>query len=205
MMERITTLFTSVFDFQDAARRAAGGAWHAQAATEQEDFTRLFASLVQRSYIHRMAYGADVSGGVDIRYLAESVDEETATVRTAIARKGGGDMLIEHKMVRRAGHWMVRDVVIDGIGIVANYGAQFRRIIRDSSYQGLVARMSAKAGDSPGPGTATSDEVGTGPVGRVLFEDGRPSASGPGLSGADGDDAVTTRLRWIPAARPQAP
>lgn len=199
VMDRITTLFDSVFDFQDAAGRALGGQWQARTSAEQDEFTRLFASLVERSYIHRMASGADVSTGVDIRYLGESVDEDTATVQAAIARKGGGDMILEHRMVQRSGHWMVRDVVIGGVSVVANYGAQFRRIMRDSSYRGLVARMKAKAGASARP----DDGTGTEPLGRASFGDGLPPASSPDPSGSD--HAVTTRLRSTPAGRPQAP
>ena len=36
------------------------------------------------------------------------------------------------------------DAVIDGASIVENYRAQFSRIIRDVSYEGLVSRMKQK-------------------------------------------------------------
>ena len=36
---------------------------------------------------------------------------------------------------------MVRDVTIEGVSLVANYRAQFERVIRASSYPELIKRM----------------------------------------------------------------
>ena len=43
--------------------------------------------------------------------------------------------------MRRAERWLVYDVLVENIGLIANYRAQFDRIIRTSSYQALVRRM----------------------------------------------------------------
>ena len=44
-------------------------------------------------------------------------------------------------MVRRADRWLVYDVFVENIGLIANYRAQFDRIIRTSSYQELIRRL----------------------------------------------------------------
>jgi len=47
-------------------------------------------------------------------------------------------------MLRRGDRWLVYDVVIEGISLIANYRAQFNKIITTASYQELVRRMKTK-------------------------------------------------------------
>src|SRR4029450_2285851 len=58
------------------------------------------------------------------------------------------DLPIEYSMLRWGGRWMVRDVVIEGVSLIANYRAQFIRVIRASSYAGLIARMRGDGDES---------------------------------------------------------
>jgi hypothetical protein len=41
---------------------------------------------------------------------------------------------------------LVRDVTIEGVSLVANYRAQFDRVIRASSYPELIERMKIRIG-----------------------------------------------------------
>jgi phospholipid transport system substrate-binding protein len=47
-------------------------------------------------------------------------------------------------MVRRGDHWLVYDVSIEGVSLVANYRAQFNKIIQTSGYASLVQRLRNK-------------------------------------------------------------
>jgi hypothetical protein len=52
----------------------------------------------------------------------------------------------------------VRDVTIDGLSLVTNYRAQFDRVIRSSSYRGLLDRLREKVGqDLPRPAGAGAE------------------------------------------------
>jgi cell division septation protein DedD len=44
---------------------------------------------------------------------------------------------------------MVRDVIVDGVSLVANYRAQFNRVLATATYADLVARMQPDALESP--------------------------------------------------------
>ena len=44
-------------------------------------------------------------------------------------------------MLRRGDHWLIYDIAIQNISLIANYRTQFDRIIRTSSYQDLVRRL----------------------------------------------------------------
>lgn len=157
-LHAVRALLGRVFDFSGAAEEALGAQWRARTASEQKEFTSLFAGFVQRGFVYWLASVADVdsrSGGITVYYLGESVDRDRAVVRTAIGRRGGRQVPLDHEMVYLGTRWMVRDVTIDGISLVTNYRAQFDRVIQVSSYRDLLARMRVKVGSElPRPAPA---------------------------------------------------
>jgi len=52
-------------------------------------------------------------------------------------------------MVRHEERWLVRDVFVEGVSLVANFRSQFQRILRDSSYRGLVIRIKGRTLELP--------------------------------------------------------
>jgi phospholipid transport system substrate-binding protein len=159
----IRALFSRVFDFRDAAERSLGRQWQARTAAEQQEFTRLFADFVQRGFVYWLASVAEVdgrAGGATVQFINETVDRDTATVQTAILARGGRLIPLTHTLVYRNRRWVVRDVNIEGISLVANYRSQFDRVIRSSSYPQLVQLIRARIAseypfpEPPGQGTA---------------------------------------------------
>lgn len=159
----IRALFSRVFDFRDAAERSLGRQWQARTTAEQQEFTRLFADFVQRGFVYWLASVAEVdgrAGGATVQFISETVDRDTATVQTAILARGGRLIPLTHTLVYRNRRWVVRDVNIEGISLVANYRSQFDRVIRSSSYPQLVQLIRARIAseypfpEPPGQGAA---------------------------------------------------
>ena len=126
-----------MFDAAEASRRALGIHWARLSAEEQQRFVRLFLELLERAYVTKV----DLYGGQRVKYLGESVDGDHAVVRAKVLTKKGREVPADTKMVRRAERWLVYDVLVENIGLIANYRAQFDHIIRTSSYQELVRRL----------------------------------------------------------------
>lgn len=151
--ERVLTvraLMHPIFDFRNAATRALGSEWWTRTGAEQDEFVEVFTDLLERSCVAQVALVAARSGGMRVDYLDEAVDGDAAMVWTAIVRGGGGEVLFDYAMVRHEERWLVRDIFVEGVSLVANLRSQFQRIIRDSSYRGLVIRMQARTiGASP--------------------------------------------------------
>jgi phospholipid transport system substrate-binding protein len=151
----IRALFSRVFDFRDAAERSLGRQWQARTVAEQQEFTRLFADFVQRGFVYWLAAVAEVdgrAGGATVQFISETVDRDTATVQTAIQGRGGRLIPLTHSLVYRNRRWVVRDVTIEGVSLVANYRSQFDRVIRGSSYPQLVQLIRARiASEYPFP------------------------------------------------------
>ena len=151
--ERVLTvraLLHPIFDFRNAATRALGDEWWTRSGAEQDEFIDVFTDLLERSCVAQVALVAARSGGMGVDYLDEAVDGDAAMVWTAIVRRGGGEVLFDYAMVRHEERWLVRDIFVEGVSLVANLRSQFQRILRDSSYRGLVSRMQARTiGASP--------------------------------------------------------
>ena len=140
-------LVTEIFDFDGAAALALGRHWEALPPPARAAFTRLYADVVERAYLAWVGSKARVGeGGVTIRWIDEAVEGDAATVSSALLTRAGGELPIEYRMVRRADAWLVRDVVVDGLSLAANYHVQFERVLQMGSYDELVARMHEKAG-----------------------------------------------------------
>ena len=154
-VEAVRTLVNGVIDFEGAAAMALGKHWEQRSAAERAEFTRLYADLLERAYMAWLGSKARVgTDGVSIRWLGEAIDGEQATVRTTLLTRAGTEMPIDYKMVRRADGWAVRDVVIDGLSLAANYHVQIERVIQGGSYTELVARLRDKASPSRNDATA---------------------------------------------------
>jgi phospholipid transport system substrate-binding protein len=136
----IRKIAEDVFDYPDAARRALGVHWNARTPQEREEFARLFADVLDRAYIGKI----DLYQGERVRYAAESVSGDEATVKTLIVTKRGTEVPVDYRMHFKNGRWLVYDVIIEGVSLVANYRTQFNKIVQTESYQALVQKLKAR-------------------------------------------------------------
>jgi phospholipid transport system substrate-binding protein len=129
-----------IFDFGETARRSLGRHWQVRTPAEREEFVTLFADLLERSYIAKI----ELYTGERIAYAGDSIEGDQAVVRTRIITRQGTEIPIDYRMLKKSDRWLVYDVLIEGVSLVANYRTQFNKIIQTSSYQDLVKRMKTK-------------------------------------------------------------
>jgi phospholipid transport system substrate-binding protein len=133
----IITVAGEIFDFGEMARRSLGQYWAPRTLAERGEFVRLFTATVEHSYISKV----DQRGAGKMAVQGEHLDGEYAVVRTTIPLSSGQELPIDYRMHNIADRWRVYDLTVGGISLVANYRAQFNKIIRTSSYEALVARF----------------------------------------------------------------
>jgi phospholipid transport system substrate-binding protein len=126
-----------IFDVNETARRALGPHWQGRTAGERDEFVKLFADLLERTYISKI----DLYGGERLRYTSEAVDGEFATVRAKVITAKGTEVPVEARMLRRGDHWLIYDIAIENVSLISNYRTQFDRIIRTASYGELIRRL----------------------------------------------------------------
>ena len=130
-------LAVQAFDVSETAKRTLGPHWQRRTPAEREEFVRLFRDLLEQSYVSRI----DEYGGERIRYVNEQVDGDSATVRATIVTRQGAEVPVESRLLRRGDRWLIYDVLVENVSLVANYRSQFDRIIRTASYEELVNRL----------------------------------------------------------------
>jgi len=126
-----------IFDLSETAKRALGPHWQQRTPAEREEFTQLFADLLETTYIARI----DEYGGERIRYVGEKIDGDNAVVQTRVFTRKGTEVPVEARMLRRGDKWYIYDVILENVSLISNYRAQFDKIIRTSSYGELVKRL----------------------------------------------------------------
>ena len=146
LLTSVVALARPLVAVRHAAESALGGEWQTRTRAEQDEFTSLFATLLERALVFRLAGAAKIGRGVEMSFGEESVVGDLASVRAIAIGKDGQPIPLDYRLVRRGSGWAVRDVVLDGVGIVENYRAQFLKIIRDTSYADLIARLRDKTG-----------------------------------------------------------
>lgn len=145
----------NIFDYPDTARRSLGPHWNARTPQQQQEFVKLFADLLDRSYISKI----ELYHGERVKYVGENADGAEAVVKTLITTKQGSDVPVDYRMHSQNGRWMVYDVIIEGVSLVSNYRTQFNKIIQTESYDSLVQRLRAKEG-TPEPAASPGRKRG---------------------------------------------
>jgi phospholipid transport system substrate-binding protein len=134
-----------IFDFEGTAKRALGRHWQERTPEERKEFVQLFTDLLEHSYVSKI----EQYQGEKVQYVGESIDGDTATVRTRIMTPKGTEIPVDYRMERQGDRWRVYDVVIENVSLVSNYRTQFNKIIQTASYKDLVEKLRAKAFAAP--------------------------------------------------------
>lgn len=128
------------FSYEEMAKRSLGAPWKELNEAERKEFVELFQRLLSKSYAGKI----EGYSGEQIQYLNERLAEGYAEVRTRIV-SGKTEIPLDYRLLQIEGEWRVYDVVVDGVSLVNNYRGQFTKIIRESSYKGLVEQLRKKS------------------------------------------------------------
>jgi len=140
--ERLANTVEGYVDFAELSRRALGKAWEGLSPAQRSEFSATMKGLLRASYA-RKAIG---QGTADITYGEETVDgSEEATVRTVVRVKKDA-IPVDYKLFKAApgGAWRVYDVVTDEVSLLETYRDQFRKLIADKGFAGLLSTLKAK-------------------------------------------------------------
>ncbi len=128
------------FSCEEMSKRSLGDEWARLTEIEQQEFTRLFSTLLAKSYMSKIEGYA----GGPIHYLGERLADGYAVVRAHVSGSKN-EYLLDFRMVEQAGEWLVYDVVVDGVSLMNSYRGQFSRVLTFASTEGLLERMREKA------------------------------------------------------------
>jgi phospholipid transport system substrate-binding protein len=138
--KQVRGIANEIFDWKETGKRALGRNAQGCNAQQREEFSQLFADLIERSYVGKL----ELYSGERIVYAAETVEADQATVRTKLITKSGTEIPIDYRLQKQGDRWRVYDVTIEGVSLVGNYRGQFNRIIVHSNCGELVKKLKTK-------------------------------------------------------------
>jgi phospholipid transport system substrate-binding protein len=138
--KRIRAVADEIFDWTETAKRALGRHWQGRTPPQREEFSVLFADLVERSYVGKI----EAYSGERIVFAGDTLEGDQATVRTKLLTKSNTEIPIDYRLQKEGERWRAYDVLIEGVSLVANYRSQFNRIITQSGYDDLVKKLRQK-------------------------------------------------------------
>ena len=137
--EKLRILINPLFDFDEMAKRSLGINWKEATPEEQKEFVQVFSDLLARTYLSKIE---TVKPGM-VTVNSETVEQGKAMVKTSITHNGD-TFPLDYKLQSASGKWRVYDVVIENIGLVANYRNEFAGIVRKDKVSGLIQKLKDK-------------------------------------------------------------
>ncbi len=134
--ELVLNVVRKMFDFRGMARSSLGKNWKNLTTDQQDRFVGLFASLIERRYIGKI----DAYNDQKVIYKEQRVKKNKARVYTAIIDKDL-EIPIDYSLMRSQGKWLIKDLRIENVSLVANYRRDFNSIIRKEQFAGLVEKI----------------------------------------------------------------
>ena len=143
--EKFWQIALPIFDTQEIAKRCLGPQWNELTEGQRKEFVQLFIELVKRSYQSTLEHHTSEAR---FSFDGERTESDFAEVDTRIlAPSQEKPLSINYQLHQVGDKWLIYDVVAENISLVRNYRNQFDRILRDSSYEGLVQAIKKKIKD----------------------------------------------------------
>jgi phospholipid transport system substrate-binding protein len=129
------------FDYAEMSKRVLGSYWKPLTESQRKEFVEVYKSFLSDKYAGRIE---DYTGRKqEVSYLTERIEGPYAEVRTEL-RSDKTTLPMDYRLLLKDGRWSAYDIIIDGVSLVSNYRSQFQKIIRESSYEELVKRLSER-------------------------------------------------------------
>jgi phospholipid transport system substrate-binding protein len=139
--QKIESIVAAHFNFTVLSRLVLARNWKQLSSAQQSEFVEEF-----RKHLS-VTYGKNVEQYNNEKVVIAGEREESGgdwTVRTRIVRPAGEPILVDYRLRREDGKWMVIDVIIEGTSLVANFRSQFQDIISRNGVTGLLDLLRQK-------------------------------------------------------------
>jgi phospholipid transport system substrate-binding protein len=143
-------LIDEVLDWQELTQQSLGTQWKKLSAAEQKEFAALLREMIEASYQSKLRLAARGDAKKPERVQLDWSPEKLDGDRASISAKVKADKKTAHlgfELRHDGARWRVYDVAIDEVSTVKTYRSQFRKLLDQKGYAGLVERIKAKIAD----------------------------------------------------------
>ena len=140
-VEQLSKAVERFVDFGELSKRALGAQWDKLTPAQRKDFSETMQGLLRASYAQK-ALG---QGKAQVQYGKESVQGNEATVATTVKVKQD-EVPVEYKLFceNEKSEWRIYDVITDEVSLLETYQGQFRKLLADKGFDGLLSTLKSK-------------------------------------------------------------
>ena len=141
--QELTKLLGEFLDYQRLAELSLASEWDKHSDKELDEFVSLLRQLVERQYQRNMESTLDYK----VKWVGTEAIEEGVKVKSSarsVTKKRQPPITIDYSMSPAGEDWQVFDIFTDDVSLVLNYKRQFRRVIKEEGWDGLINRMKKK-------------------------------------------------------------
>lgn len=129
--------------FESMTRRAIGPGWREFSPAQQVEATRLFTKLIIRSYSNKFTPGEEP----EVKYLkGSSQGPDKIEMPTSMLYKGSRYSIV-YRMENR-GKWLITDILVEGVSLIANYRAQFNELFKKGGVNAVMDSLKKSVADT---------------------------------------------------------
>ncbi|GMQ87387.1 MAG: ABC transporter substrate-binding protein [Gammaproteobacteria bacterium] len=129
-------------DIPGISRIVLGKASRQAGKATMSRFSDEFRNLLIRTYASSLGRfsGEATSFPVQQKLLGNN----KASVNMKIQRPGQATIAMDFRMHNKSGPWLIYDIKIEGISLIANYRTEFANIVRNQGLEALINRLHSK-------------------------------------------------------------
>ena len=139
--EKIRAISDKMFDYVELSKRTLGRNWKKLNTGQQDEFVKLFRSILEKAYIDKIMDYSDEK----VVFYKEKVLKKKAIVHSNVITKTV-EIPINYRVFLKNGQWRVYDIIIEGVSLVSNYRNQFKQILMKKSPEALLETLRKKVG-----------------------------------------------------------
>lgn len=136
LAEKLRPVLQKYVSFDAMTRRSIGPGWRQFSTAQQAEATRLFTTLVIRTYADKYTPGEHA---VTAYKPATSPAPGRVEVPTLLLYKGSRYGVVYR--LEEAEDWQITDIVVEGVSLVANYRTQFDSEFKKGGATGVIAAL----------------------------------------------------------------
>jgi phospholipid transport system substrate-binding protein len=143
--ERIERIAFEVFDFSTMSKLTLAKNWKRFDEAQREEFVSEFKAHLSRRYGTRL----DRYQQTGVTIVGTQLEPRNdVTVRSKVVGGEFDGVALDYRMRETDGRWLVIDVVIEGVSLVANFRSQFAEVISQGGPEELLRQLKSKNFDA---------------------------------------------------------
>lgn len=123
-----------------------GGRWKQMTDEQRSEFISAFIQMVTRSYYSKLDM-ADVSS-VEFTYGENEAAGPSRRILKTVVADADNSYSVDYKFAKIKGEWWVRDLVIEGVSLIASYRSEYSDYLQTHTIDDLISMLKEKAAEA---------------------------------------------------------